>query len=82
MVRTLTKAGMKEMEKTKKTEIAPKCEYCIHARPSPDGETVLCAKKGVMEKDSKCRKYKYDILKRQPKHKPKMPEFSAEDFSI
>lgn len=70
------------MGKNEKVEIAPKCEYCVHARPSPDGKTVLCPKKGVMEKDSKCRKYKYDILKRQPKKKPKLQEFSAEDFEL
>ena len=74
--------GVTEMKKQAKVEIAPKCEYCVHARPSPDGETVLCPKKGVVEKDSKCRKYKYDILKRQPKHKPKLQEFSAEDFEL
>lgn len=74
--------GFENMEKHGKIEIAPKCEYCVHARPSPDGETVLCPKKGVMEKDSKCRKYKYDILKRRPKKKPKLQEFSAEDFEL
>lgn len=63
-------------------EIAPKCEYCAHGRLSPDGETVLCTKKGVVERDSCCRKYKYDILKRQPKRKPKMQTFSTEDFEL
>ena len=74
--------GETEMQRQVKSEIAPKCEYCAHARPSPDGETVLCRYKGVVEKDGKCRKYKYDILKRQPRHKPKLQEFSEEDFTL
>lgn len=70
------------MRKKEKNEIAPKCEYCMHARPSPDGETMLCAKAGIVEKDNQCRKYKYDILKRQPRCKPKLQEFSEEDFTL
>lgn len=65
-----------------KREIAPKCEYCRYGRLSPDGETVLCEKKGVVERDGTCRRYKYDILKRQPKRRPEMPAFSAEDFEL
>lgn len=65
-----------------KQEIAPKCEYCRYGRLSPDGETVLCEKKGVVERDGTCRRYKYDILKRQPRRRPEMPVFSAEDFEL
>ena len=65
-----------------KQEIAPKCEYCAYGRRSPDGETVLCEKKGIVTRDRVCRKYKYDILKRIPKRKAKLPTFSAEDFEL
>ncbi len=43
------------------------CETCLHGRLSPDKETVLCIKKGIVQPDGKCRKYSYDPLKRQPK---------------
>lgn len=70
------------MKRNEQDAITPKCEYCAHARPSPDGETVLCAKKGVVAKDGCCRRYKYDILKRQPRRAPKLPEFDAADFEL
>lgn len=64
------------------SEISPACEYCALGRPSPDGETVLCIKKGVVKKDFHCRKYKYDIMKRVPKRAPEMQTFDSEDFSL
>ncbi len=61
----------------------PRCEYCLIGKLSADGETVLCTKKGVMDKDSSCKKFKYDPLKRIPKAEaPFLPEFSPEDFSL
>lgn len=62
--------------------IAPACMYCAVGQLSCDGGTVLCTKKGVMQPDSHCRSFRYDPLKRVPRAKPKMPEYSAEDFSI
>ncbi len=62
--------------------IEPKCEYCQFGTLSADGESVLCPKKGVMSKDSKCRKYKYDVMKRTPRRAPKRQSFCADDFSI
>ncbi len=43
------------------------CEYCVHGRLSPDEESVLCIKKGIVSPDGKCRRYAYDPLKRKPK---------------
>ena len=62
--------------------IEPKCEYCQFGKLSADGETVLCPKKGVMNKNSKCRKYRYDIMKRVPRRAPKLPSFEKDDFSL
>ncbi|HIR11378.1 MAG TPA: hypothetical protein IAB30_04185 [Candidatus Fimenecus excrementavium] len=69
-------------KKTDAEKIAPKCEYCAYGRLSPDKETVLCEKKGVVERDGHCRKYKYDILKREPRRPRKLQSFSEEDFSL
>lgn len=65
-----------------KNEIPPSCSYCSHGRPSPDGESVLCIKKGVTEKDGFCNKFNYDILKRQPKRPKPLGKFSEDDFSL
>ena len=62
--------------------ISPKCEYCEFSTPTNDGDTVLCPKKGVVSKDWCCKKYKYDIFKREPKLPPTAPEFSKSDFEI
>lgn len=62
--------------------ISPSCAYCLNGKPSPDGETVLCSKKGVVAKDFSCRKYKYDILKRTPKRAPKLQSFTEDDFKL
>ncbi len=65
-----------------KDQISPSCSYCAHGRISPDGESVLCIKKGVMEKDGFCKKFSYDILKRRPKRPNPLNEFSEDDFSL
>ena len=39
----------------------PRCAYCKKGRLSPDGESVLCEKNGIVEKKSSCRSYKYDV---------------------
>lgn len=62
--------------------ISPSCSYCSHGRPSPDGESVLCIKKGVMEKDGFCKKFSYDILKRRPRRPKPLDKFNEEDFSL
>lgn len=62
--------------------ISPSCSYCEHGRLSPDGENVLCIKKGVMDKDSFCKKFSYDILKRQPKRPMALTKFDEKDFSL
>lgn len=64
------------------SKIRPACIYCAIGKVSCDGESVLCVKKGVMQPDSHCRAFRYDPLKRVPKAQAKLPEYSAEDFSI
>lgn len=65
-----------------KKEISPSCSYCAHGKSSPDGETVLCIKKGIMEKDDFCKKFSYDVLKRQPRRPTPLGEFNEDDFSL
>lgn len=48
---------------TNKKDISPSCAYCTYGKTAPDGENVLCKKRGVVEKSFSCRKFSYDVLK-------------------
>lgn len=63
-------------------DIAKECRICEHGRISPDGMSILCPKKGIMNLDMNCRHFRYDPLKRIPRKKPKMQEHSAEEFAL
>lgn len=59
------------------------CKYCEHGVQVPDGTAVLCEKiGGVMQPYSKCRRFKYDPLKREPKVITLNRDFKKEDFSL
>ncbi len=62
--------------------IAPKCAYCKFGSLSADQTSVLCKKRGVVSPEGSCRKYRYDILKRQPPRRQKPPAFSKTDFEL
>ncbi|MBR0112198.1 MAG: hypothetical protein IJM02_00455 [Clostridia bacterium] len=60
----------------------PRCSYCKRGRLSPDGESVLCDKKGIVDKNSSCRSYRYDVMKRVPEKPAEIPGANPEDFEI
>ncbi|MBQ7859054.1 MAG: hypothetical protein IJ347_02815 [Faecalibacterium sp.] len=62
--------------------IAPACEYCANGRRASDPRMILCERKGVVSPQYHCRKYQYDPLLRIPKRQPKLPSFTADDFSL
>lgn len=70
------------MKKILNSKIEPACAYCAHGKASCDDSCILCVKKGVMQPDSRCRKFEYDPLRRVPKEKAELPTFTAEDFSL
>ena len=43
------------------------CKYCEKATPLATDGKLVCAKKGVVSADFKCRRFIYDPLKRAPK---------------
>ncbi len=58
------------------------CCYCEHATPLSDESTVLCDKKGIVPAEHKCRRFRYDLLKRKPLP-PRMPELpDPEELSL
>lgn len=59
------------------------CNYCSFGTELTDG-TVLCAKKGIVDPDKACRKFRYDPTRRIPGNQ-KAPDFSKydeDDFSL
>ena len=58
------------------------CEFCRYGKPSPDGNNVLCSLRGVMRRQSVCKKYEYDPIKRKPERAPLLPEFDPEQFAL
>ena len=63
--------------------IEPACEYCALGKLTSDGKNVLCKKKGVTALYYKCRRFRYDPLRRIPKRPlPTTTEFTKEDFEL
>ena len=62
--------------------VSPKCIYCETGILTPDKKMVLCKKRGVMQPDSFCKKFRYDPLKRTPDTVALQTDFKPEDFSL
>ncbi len=61
----------------------PQCAYCEYAEYSAGQDVAVCRKiGGIMQLHSKCKKYKYDPLKREPKKAILNKDFSKEDFEL
>jgi hypothetical protein len=63
-------------------DLPPSCAYCVHGRTAPDGESVLCPKRGITHAGMRCKKYEYDPLRRVPKGEPALPKFTKEEFAL
>lgn len=64
-------------------KIDPHCSYCLHSAKLDDSQ-VLCAKRGIMPTDGKCRRFRYDPCKRIP-GKPKaldLRKYEKEDYTL
>ena len=64
-------------------KIEKSCTYCRFGTMLDDG-MALCTKRGVVLTSRKCRKFRYDPIKRVP-FKPKALDFdkyTQEDFSL
>jgi len=74
------KRAMKGLFRASKYE--PACEFCRYGKSAPDGSSVLCSVRGVMRRQSRCKKYEYDPLKRKPSKAPLLPEYDPEQFAL
>ena len=54
--------------------VAKFCAYCKHAGQAANGQ-MICKKKGFVNSDDKCWRFRYDPLKRTPSR------YQAKDFS-
>ena len=65
-------------------EIEKYCKYCEKAQALYDSDTMLCPRYGVVSATHKCRKFKYDPLKRVPPRPAKLLglDLTDEDFSL
>ncbi|MCQ2770817.1 MAG: hypothetical protein MJ236_03345 [Clostridia bacterium] len=67
-----------------KVEIEKFCAFCEYATVAPDdgsgNEYMLCSKKGLVRADSKCMRFKYDLLKRQPRRNADLPKIERIDI--
>ena len=64
-------------------KVTRNCTYCLNGTCIND-EEILCKKRGVVPKDNKCLKFRYDPYKRYPL-KAKATDFSKydnEDFNL
>ena len=59
-----------------------RCCCCENSIVSEHLREVFCTKKGVMDPNDCCRKFKYDVLKRIPNTVSPKKDFKKEDFSI
>ena len=60
-------------------DINHSCQYCVNRKVMNNGD-ILCSKKGIVGKDFKCSKYRYDIFTRKPR-RPKNLDTSSYDIS-
>ena len=63
--------------------VAKCCAYCVRAGQSGN-RMMLCSKKGFVSPDGKCRRFRYDPLKRTPARcKAKdFSQFREDDFKL
>lgn len=59
-----------------------KCEICIHSSYSNSSEKIICEKKGLVERDNKCMRFKYDPFKRTPAKTSIYGDVTEEDFKL
>ena len=69
------------MKKMFDKTIIKKCEHCLFGNDLGDGE-IICIKRGIVNKNGLCRKYKYDPLKREPQKQLFSDNYSPDDFKI
>ena len=60
------------------------CGYCLHSKNTKDPFTMICKKNGEVSFRNTCKKFKYDIFKKNihKRNRTGSQKFTADDFSI
>lgn len=58
------------------------CAYCLRGKASPQGDMILCPRRGVVPESFFCSRFRYDPLKRVPRRAPALPDFDPDEFRI
>ena len=58
------------------------CKNCVFSRSFGAENECICEKRGVVNADDSCRKYKYDATKRVPLRATLPNGYTEEDFSL
>ena len=83
IIRQVINMGLfKNSKKLFGSNISPACEYCEYGNKSSDNAMILCSKKGVVSPFYSCNKFTYNPVKRIPKRRPVLPEYTQDDFSL
>ncbi len=72
-----------EMHMLFRKKMPGSCQYCAHG-VRLDGGQIVCVKKGLLEGDCACRRFRYDPLKRIPPRRKAVDfsKYDQEDFSL
>ena len=65
-----------------KKDIPRQCRHCMFSREFDSKIEVICAKRGIVNKNDCCRKYRYDVTKRVPQKIILAGEYSQDDFIL
>ncbi len=57
------------------------CRFCINAKLIEDGEKTICSFRGEVDPFFSCRKFSYDLLKRDPGRQPKLEPMEYVDIN-
>lgn len=63
-------------------DTAKYCAFCEHGRDLHTNDEMSCVYKGVVDKADTCRKFKYDVLKRDPVKSMPDISFDEKEFSL
>ena len=63
-------------------KITPACSYCEYGTLSEDMTMINCKKSGIVSPYFRCRRFKYDPTKRQPKKMPKIKTLDPSLFQL
>ena len=72
----------KKIRSEEEQERPQRCGCCVFASELHDADQVLCRKRGAVDADFCCRRFRYDALKRVPRRLPAPEGLHPEDIIL